>query len=225
MIIQSTMSGIVITNATIDPKEPNHFMGYVRNVNDKNEKYYVSQEHAEQLFTGQEVQQKIDYAVQENMLSETPYTVSYVKSLMIERDKCRNEFARLELDTNTKVAKLENEIEELKAKVPQPVEISQDLFNAIEYIKVKHKEWENVFLDFQLPVHYLKFDSVDAEALSKTFRYERLEIIKNGYTVNPDPLREGIASLVARYTNDDGIKDETDLIDKLAEYARDHFSE
>lgn len=132
------------------------------------------------------------------------------------------------------------QIEELKAKVPQPIEVSQELADALVILKsyslldvaiiykATDEFWirENTNNELKKSFLTLNHEIFNTPTLEpEEVQLNILSALKNGYTVKPDPLREGIASLVARYTNDDGIKDETDLINQLVDYAKEHFKE
>ncbi|MFD1990061.1 hypothetical protein ACFSGI_08825 [Paenibacillus nicotianae] len=210
-------------------------------------------EDAEQLFTESEVQKKIESAVAEHEKSmqdtlqgyydNEQQLLSQIEELKAKLTELQNDALEQWYDEERKlkqtIGKMLIENNELKAKLPQPVEVSKQWADAIEWVKKAQElgsEFQLVFKFFDdWNLIFLSGEHYDHEEMSIPFEIRkslgempfnaRLNIIKNGYTVKPEPLREGIASLVARYTNDDGIKDETDLIDKLAEYARDHFSE
>ncbi len=164
--------------------------------------FSIQKDDAEQLFNETELQQKIESAVAEHD--------KLIKDEIQEWKDCANRSAFENQKLIDKNKSLLYEIEEIKAKVPQPIEVSQKLAEEIEFYKESYEEnW---------------FYFITSNSTLNNFN-QLLEIFNNGYTVKPDPLREGIASLVARYTNDDGIKDETDLINQLVDYAKAHFKE
>lgn len=163
MIIRSLSTGILISNAT---KKDGKWFGKM--LEETNKEWTVGEKWAERHLTEDEIHEQIEAAVSE-------HEQSHMDVLQGWHDECE---------------KLKARIAELEAE-RQPVEISQNDADAIEWYKGKYHPWQAAALyseGFQSSPHS-----------KTTYMWTTdwvLQIIKRGYTVKPDPLRTRLAAIL-----------------------------
>lgn len=207
MIIRSLVTGRMISKAT---KENGKYVGKI--LEETMGKWEIPEDVAELHLTEGEIQQRIEAAVEEhNKSQESPLQKV---SIELANQHEQNELLRGEIKQwEWKCDGLEEENKQWHARIAelraerQPVEVSAELAEAIDWIKAEYSDgWEELFLDHTVVNDTeIECSHETVKALKSTWWDQRLEIIKRGYTVKPDPLRTRIEEILKEHEDDESF--------------------
>lgn len=156
-------------------------------------------------YSPEELQERIEAAVKEH-----EHRIGKVEEANNEVLEDNYELERELRESKKRIAELEAE--------RQPVEIDEKAKIGIEWYQQEFPDhWEEAYIR---QIYRPDSGSIEYEGALLYGPKTRVDIIKSGYTVKPDPLRSTISAIWQDY--EEGYISQTEALDKITEVAKAH---